>query len=63
MGFPGLRYVAPAQTNQGGNVIVKTRVDVAIFPTVAEREASNRQGYAQLALQTLGKPAQFSGGN
>jgi ATP-dependent helicase HrpA len=59
MGFPGLRYVAPTQTNQGGKGGVKSRVDVAIFPTVTEREASNRQGYAQLALQSLGKPAQF----
>lgn len=59
MGFPGLRYVAPTQTNQGGKGGVKSRVDVAIFPTATEREASNRQGYAQLALQSLGKPAQF----
>ena len=30
-----------------------------IFSTAAEREAANRQGYAQLAPQLLGKPAQF----
>ena len=60
MGFPGLRYVAPPATHQGGKGgTVKSRVDVAIFSTAVEREASNRQGYAQLALQSLGKPAQF----
>jgi ATP-dependent helicase HrpA len=59
MGFPGLRYVAPAQEKQSGKGSLSSRVDVAIFSTAAEREASNRNGYAQLALQSLGKPAQF----
>ena len=60
MGFPGLRYVAPPATHQGGKGgAVKSRVDVAMFSTAVAREASNRQGYAQLALQSLGKPAQF----
>ena len=59
MGFPGLRYVPPEQANQGGKGGDKSRVDVAIFSTAVEREASNRQGYAQLVLQCLGKPAQF----
>ena len=59
MGFPGLSYVEPAQANQGGKGAAKARVDVVIFSTATEREMANRQGYAQLALQTLGKPAQF----
>ena len=36
----------------------KSRVDVAIFSTAVEREASNRQGYAQLGC-SVSKPAQF----
>ena len=59
MGFPGLRYVPSEQANQGELQGDKSRVDVAIFSTAVEREASNRQGYAQLVLQCLGKPAQF----
>ena len=42
MGFPGLRWRA-LRANQGGKGGDKSRVDVAIFSTAVEREASNRQ--------------------
>lgn len=58
MGFPGLRYIA-ASGKTAGKPSNQARVDIAMFATGLERDAANRQGYAQLALTRLGKPGQF----
>lgn len=59
MGFPGLRCaLTPSEGRQEKNS-VKAPVDIAMYATATERDLANRQGYAQLALNLLGKPAQF----
>ena len=63
MGFPGLRYVPSEQANQGGKGGDKSRVDVAIFSTAVEREASNRQATRNWCCSAWASRRSFSGGN